>query len=177
MRQTWIKLYVEILHDPKMARLTAGLWRRAIEMFLFAGKNGQQGILPPVRDMAWTLRISPAILLKQLNALHAIGLVDETAPEVWMVRNYAKRQAVLSPAERMRGFRLRSKEKEEQELGLAVTTSNAACYEAGVVDSPSTSTSPSPSTSASASASSSISTSAIERDPDRLSQPTPRKVG
>ena len=36
----WIKLYLEILDDPKMDLLPDWLWRRAIELFLLAGENG-----------------------------------------------------------------------------------------------------------------------------------------
>lgn len=49
----WIKLYHEILHDPKMGRLPDNLWRRCIELFLLAGELGAEvdeddkGHLPP----------------------------------------------------------------------------------------------------------------------------------
>ena len=36
----WIKLYHEVLDDPKMARLPDRLYRRCIEVFLLAGKSG-----------------------------------------------------------------------------------------------------------------------------------------
>jgi len=53
----WIKLYVEILDDAKMGRLSNHLWRRAVEFFLLAGREGNDGALPPVEEMAWTLRL------------------------------------------------------------------------------------------------------------------------
>ena len=34
----WIKLYHEILDDPKMGRMPDRLWRRTIELFLLAGE-------------------------------------------------------------------------------------------------------------------------------------------
>jgi hypothetical protein len=51
----WIKLYLEILDDPKMGQLPDGLWRSAIELFLLAGENGNDGLLQPVTDLAWRL--------------------------------------------------------------------------------------------------------------------------
>ena len=57
-KRFWIKLYIEILDDPKMGRLGDDLWRRAAELFLLAGKEGNDGALPPIDEMAWTLRLS-----------------------------------------------------------------------------------------------------------------------
>jgi hypothetical protein len=42
----WIKLYLEILDDPKMGALSDRLYRRAIEMFLMAGELENKGYLP-----------------------------------------------------------------------------------------------------------------------------------
>src|SRR3990167_3953516 len=55
----WIKLYHEILDDPKMGLLNDRLYRRTIEMFLMAGDNEKEGTLPPIEHMAWRLRVSP----------------------------------------------------------------------------------------------------------------------
>ena len=41
----WIKLYYEILDDPKLGKLTDWLFRRAIELFLLAGENDNDGLL------------------------------------------------------------------------------------------------------------------------------------
>jgi len=38
-----------------MGRLTNHLWRRAVELFLLAGREGNDGALPPVEEMAWIL--------------------------------------------------------------------------------------------------------------------------
>ena len=57
-KRFWIKLYLEILDDPKMGLLPDWLWRRAIELFLLAGENGNDGLLQPVTDLAWRLRVS-----------------------------------------------------------------------------------------------------------------------
>lgn len=99
MTYAWIKLYSEILDDPKMGRLPNHLWRRAIELFLLAGRNGNGGVLRPVEEMAWALRSSPDEIRSSLMSLAEIGVVHET-PDGWVVTNFAKRQAALTPAER-----------------------------------------------------------------------------
>lgn len=65
----WIKLYHEILNDPKMGRLSDRLWRRCIECFLMAGQQCDGGYLPSVADMAWTLRTDEGMLVADLEAL------------------------------------------------------------------------------------------------------------
>jgi hypothetical protein len=43
-KRIWVKLYIEILDDPKMGRLTNHLWRRAVELFLLADKESVEGL-------------------------------------------------------------------------------------------------------------------------------------
>lgn len=105
MKRIWIKLYLEILDDPKMGRLPDWLWRRAIELFLLAGENGNDGLLQPVMDMAWRLRTSEEDLVKSLRALSQVGVVHET-PEGWVVTHFKDRQ-VSESLERTRKYRER----------------------------------------------------------------------
>lgn len=149
--KTWIKLYIEILGDPKMGRLPNHLWRRAVELFLLAGREGDDGALPPVEEMAWILRLSEDKLLEDLHGLAEVGVVracDNTAgtgeaePKKWVVKNFSKRQAAIPVAERVQ----RSSDSNEYE-----THRYRNCNEGGGVDS--TSTSPSESTSDSVSVS------------------------
>ena len=86
-KRFWIKLYLEILDDPKMGLLPDWLWRRAIELFLLAGENGNDGLLQPVTDLAWRLRVSVEKLTESLQALAEVGVVHETEPGVWFVRS------------------------------------------------------------------------------------------
>jgi hypothetical protein len=102
----WVKLYIEILDDPKMGQLPDWLWRRAIELFLLAGESGNDGLLQPVTDLAWRLRVSAVKLTESLQALSEVGVVHET-PQGWMVTNFKKRQYSES-VERMRRYRKRN---------------------------------------------------------------------
>ena len=136
----WIKLFIEILDDPKMGRLPNHMWRRAVELFLLAGRKGSDGALPPVEEMAWTLRLPQDKLLEDLQGLAGVGVVHEAAPGSWVVSNFSRRQTALSGAERVRNFRERKEDVTERYEG---------CNEGGGVDSTSTSDSESESDSAS----------------------------
>ncbi len=105
MSYTWIKLYIEVLSDAKIARLPDYLWRRAVELFLLAGKEGNDGALPPVSVMGWELRLDETKLTEHLMALSAVGVVHEAEPGKWVVTNFAKRQASMTEAERQRRYR------------------------------------------------------------------------
>ena len=98
----WIKLYHEILDDPKMGRLPDALFRRAIEFFLIAGENGRDGGLPALADMAWRLRADEIELLAQMEDLEALNILSRDAQGGWQVTHFAKRQAPSPAVERMR---------------------------------------------------------------------------
>jgi hypothetical protein len=137
MKRSWIKLYVEIVDDPKMGRLSDGHWRIAIELFLLAGENGKDGLLPPVDDIAWKLRRSVDELADALHALSQVGIVDETS-QGWNVTHFKDRQFSES-FERVKRFR-----------NAAVTESNAdGNADVAENESPSSSTSTSTSISSS----------------------------
>jgi hypothetical protein len=104
----WVKLYTEILHDPKMGRLSDHLWRRVGELFLMAQENNAGGYLPEVSDMAWVLRTSDDALLKDLEALAAPGVaIIKEVDKQWFVTNFAFRQDADSNAERQKRYRER----------------------------------------------------------------------
>ena len=70
----WIKLWTELLDDPKMAGLSDHLWRRTIELFLVAGENGHTGNLPDIPFMAWRLRIPMAEIETDLTEIGKTGI-------------------------------------------------------------------------------------------------------
>lgn len=121
----WIKLYHELLHDPKVMRLPDRLFRRFIEMLLMAGERDDQGSLPPVEDMAWTLRGNVAELEQDLSQLEAARLVrsDEHG---WIVTKFAERQAPVPGVERVQRYRDR-KHKAEYYGNDAETSRERVC--------------------------------------------------
>lgn len=88
----WIKLYTEILDDPKMGRLTDRQFRTCINLFLLAGIVDCDGLLPTLADIAWKLRMPEKALAEDLGVLAKAGIVEETA-QGWLVTHFAARQA------------------------------------------------------------------------------------
>lgn len=110
---SWLKLYIEILDDPKMARMSDHLWRRTIEMLLLAGRNGQAGGLPPVEDMAWTLRTSEAELAVELAEIAKRGIVTELETGGWVVTKFSERQGPSPVKQRVEEYRKRKREAQQ----------------------------------------------------------------
>jgi DnaD/phage-associated family protein len=110
---SWIKLYHEMLDDPKMGQLDDHLCWIAVRLFLIAGRTDRTGELPSERDMAWTLRISEAQVRTDLEALQVVDIVQWTGT-VWMVTHFAERQAATSGAQRVSEFRKRQRANSEQ---------------------------------------------------------------
>jgi len=113
MADYWIKLYHEILDDPKMATLPDRLWRRSVELFLIAGKlcSDKSGVLPDTRQLAWLLRMQTDELQADIDQLVSTGIV-ESIPNGWLIVNFNKRQSPATSAERVRQHRER-KQKEQ----------------------------------------------------------------
>lgn len=114
MADYWLKLYMEILDDPKMATLPDRLWRRVIELFMVAKLENKDGLLPEVQHIAWRLRISTDDLLLDLRQIATTGIIT-AAPEGWKVTNFAKRQAAVPGAERIRQYRGKEHKQEYYE--------------------------------------------------------------
>jgi hypothetical protein len=102
----WIKMYLEILDDPKMGRLANHLWKRAVELFLLAGREGNDGALPPVEEMAWTLRLAADKVLEDIHSLEEVGVVREKEPGTWLVTHFKERQ-ISESYDRVKRFRER----------------------------------------------------------------------
>jgi hypothetical protein len=95
--QKWIKLDTAMLDDLTISRLPDHLWRRLVELFLLAGREQQEGALPPVREMAWRLHLPEDRLLEDLHHLEEAGLVHAhpyawSQPHQWFMTpsNYVK---------------------------------------------------------------------------------------
>lgn len=116
----WIKLYHEILHDPKMGRMSDTLWRRTIELFLLAGEFDQDGVLPSIEEMSWTLRITEDECNETLHQLQRLQIVHCNDKGEWVVTKFLDRQSAANNTERSRQFRQRKqREKRMQPLRQA----------------------------------------------------------
>ena len=114
----WIKLYHEILDDPKMGRLSDRIWRRSIEMMLLAGDFDIDGELPSLEDMSWRLRIDPEILETDLVELQKTGILSCDGG-TWQITKWTDRQGPMSSTERSQRRRERKKTQQYLDEGPA----------------------------------------------------------
>lgn len=105
----WMKLWFDILRDPKMGMLPDRLWRRVIELFLLAGQRGEEGLLPDVPEIAWQLNRSAQSITNDLEKIRKTGIVDINGNGVWYVTNFKKRNAPVDSAKRIKDFRQRER--------------------------------------------------------------------
>lgn len=117
--KTWIKLYTEILSDPKMGRMSDKLFRRTIELFLLAGKEDKDGVLPSINDISWILHISEKEVKTVLQDLIKVGIVtrvsDDSGLDVCLISNFSTRQnSALDRSEINRRYYQKSKNKKSE---------------------------------------------------------------
>lgn len=115
MADYWLKLYTDILDDPKMGTLPDRIWRRTIELFLIAKKQGTDGELPETKQIAWLLRLPEKEVETDLLEIEKTGIIERTECG-WFVVKFAKRQAASTDAERK--ARQRDRERKEQYSGV-----------------------------------------------------------
>jgi DnaD/phage-associated family protein len=114
MADYWMKLYIEILDDPKMAVMPDRVWRRTIELFLVAKKLNKDGHLPETRQIAWLLRMSPDDLELDMTQIASTGIIVKEI-DGWFIPNFIKRQSAVGGAERVSQFRKREQKQEYYE--------------------------------------------------------------
>jgi len=108
----WVRLYTEVLNDPKVQRLDGETFKAWINILCLAGQNG--GKLPPVSDIAFALRMDDNGVVTVLERLLNGGLIDKLnggadgyhyAPHEWAKRQYKSDTST----DRVKRFRERSK--------------------------------------------------------------------
>jgi hypothetical protein len=104
----WIKLYHEILDDPKMGRLTDRQYRRVIELFLLAGDYEQDGLLPPLEDIEFRLRF-PEGIQDDLDVIEKSGIISKNEEGIYYITQWQKRQGAMTDAERSQRWRERQR--------------------------------------------------------------------
>ncbi len=104
----WLKLYHEMVDDPKVAMLPDSSYRRFVECMLFAGELDEGGNLPPIELMAWRLHLDETSLAQDMSRLALAGLVELKEGGRWFVTKFAERQAPASSTERSRRSRASS---------------------------------------------------------------------
>lgn len=109
----WIKLYHDILDDPKMGTMSDRLWRRTIELFLVAGECAMGGHLPKTEELTYRLfRVDhDDQFMEDLAALEKKGIVTRENG-VYRITKWEKRQGPMSSTERTRRYREAAKKSE-----------------------------------------------------------------
>lgn len=110
----WIRLYPELLNDPKVQQLpkpTAWFW---INLLALAGELESAGLLPPLEEIAFRLRMTKPRVTKMLACLQEARLVDVDGDTLTM-HNWASRQPISDRSrDRMRASRARHGDALEQ---------------------------------------------------------------
>ncbi len=86
----WFRIYDDAMHDPKVQRLPAKLFKLWFNLLCLASKNG--GVLPCTEDTSYALRISRAEVEANLADLARRGLLDPAIDGRFAPHNWEKRQ-------------------------------------------------------------------------------------
>jgi len=125
--KTWVKVYTEILNDPKIAQLPlphAGVW-----LFLLAaagtiddrdGNEAETGRLGTPEEVAWLMRRPLEDIQPAVDAFIELGMVHTNAGALYLT-NYGKRQA-RPPSARPSAVRTRVKRHRAKKCNEDVTT-------------------------------------------------------
>jgi len=108
------------------------LFRRLVEFEAFAADYGAEGLLPPVKDMAWILRpVEETKLSEALQSLSEVGEAEQT-PEGWRLTHFEGRQQSDS-YDRVRRFREKRRNdvkrgvtREAEETGLSSSSESVS---------------------------------------------------
>lgn len=118
----WFRLDDDVVNDPKVQNLPDALFRAWINVLCIASKN--EGVLPPLRDIAFTLRVKEAAAAGILSKLHMAGLLDKTEtsfkPHNWEGRQFKSDTRDETAAERMQRYRLRKRNSRNGDVTVTV---------------------------------------------------------
>lgn len=106
---TWFKFYNTALDDPKVQRLAPPVFKTWVNLLCLASRN--HGVIPPLADMAFALRMDEGLADSHLMALIDAGLIDNANGGA-MPHNWDKWQAKkdTTNAERQARYRQRNQE-------------------------------------------------------------------
>lgn len=119
MPMPWIKLYTDVLDDPKLGRLSDSLKWRFVQLCVFAGECDAEGYLTDdheplsVTDIAWRLRIPANTLQVEIDELAGVGLVQED-DGIFLVTAFSTRQG-RSQSEKRARWRDRKQRQRDRE--------------------------------------------------------------
>jgi len=122
----WIKLYTEMLDDPKLGRMDDAIKWRFVSLCLLAGECDANGYLVngdsplTVEDIAWRMREAPATIGASMEAMRGAGLLS-CEDGAWCVVAFEKRQG-RPQSEKRRQWRERKQRQRERSGDTTGTT-------------------------------------------------------
>lgn len=89
----WFRFYDSVLEDPKVQRMDPVMFKAWVNIMCLASRG--EGILPPISDIAFALRISDEQAETVVRVLLTIGLIDDDGehmkPHNWHNRQFLDR--------------------------------------------------------------------------------------
>ena len=104
MNRHWVKLWISALDDARLATLPDPEWRLAVECFMVAGENGDEGQLPAATALAWRLRRDPVQMKAMLDVLVIAGLIEKKR-NTYTVAKFSKRQSAVTNTQRQTAYK------------------------------------------------------------------------
>jgi hypothetical protein len=87
----WLRLYHEVLDDPKVQRLDPVVFKAWVNLLCLASRSQPRGVLPGIEDIAFALRMGTDETNAAVELLVARGLIDRTKSGLAM-HNWEARQ-------------------------------------------------------------------------------------
>jgi hypothetical protein len=110
----WFRVYDDLVDDEKVQMLSGDLVKALLNLWCLASKNG--GVLPPMKAMAFKLRMKPPQVAAVITELCEAGLIDRVddlfQPHNWDKRQY-KSDTDATAAERSRRYRAKHRDSNE----------------------------------------------------------------
>jgi hypothetical protein len=132
-KSLWLRLYTEILNDPKVQRLPDSLFRAYINFLCIAKEYSNDGVLPPKKDIAFFLRCPEKTVEKLCDGLQKNELLD-AGNDTFSVHGWNNRQyeSDNDPTANVRKQRQRERDKTQNVTGDVTDVSRVTsrtCHE------------------------------------------------
>lgn len=101
----WLKLYTEILDDPKYYRLSGDAKLGMYELMLVAKKIDQNGMLPSIDDICFYTRRDADWWIPVIDELKRIKFITDTDEGNEVIRKFEDRQSAVPSNEKQRRYR------------------------------------------------------------------------
>lgn len=107
----WFRVHDDLVDDPKIQLLDGDMVKSLLNLWCLASQNG--GVLPPMKEMSFKLRMKPQQVATTIAELSLAGLIDrdgdEYRPHNWDKRQY-KSDTDTTAAERSKRYRAKHRD-------------------------------------------------------------------